>query len=156
MFDADTFQLHYPPLLQVVPAWISAHVSGPSLISHSTGFTKVLRDYCGRIDHILQPLAQNGSSSFHFLFICFTLLQSLTKNPKNSAEPEERLKNDNPRSLSSPFGFINPTCSPRKYHKKSCRRFSHTLSRKMPTILWHFLWYKQCADVTMCFYSDIS
>lgn len=60
MFDADTFQLHYPPLLQLVPVRISAHVSRPSLVSHGTGFTKVLRDYRGRIDHILQVLAANG------------------------------------------------------------------------------------------------
>lgn len=65
MFDADTFQLHYPLLLQLVPVWISAQVSGPSLISHRTGFTKVLRDYCGRIDHILQVLVENVLFFFH-------------------------------------------------------------------------------------------
>lgn len=78
MFDADTFQLHYPSLLQLVPVWISAHVSGPSLISHSTGFTKVLRDYCGRIDHILQVLAEKWIVFSTFVYPCVLLLQSLS------------------------------------------------------------------------------
>lgn len=60
MFDAGTFSASLATAITTWAKWITAHVAGPLLISQSAGFTKVLRDYCGRIDHILQVLMENG------------------------------------------------------------------------------------------------